>query len=354
MYDFYSTLTLRRLLVLLALSLTLAVLFIISLSLGTATLKLNEALNVLYAIFNPEVSVNPLIANIVFNIRLPRVLIAIIAGASFGVAGTVLQTILRNPLASPYTMGVSASSAFGAAVAIILGAGIVGWHGTYMIYTNPYAIVVNAFFFAMVCVALISALAFYIGASPGTIVLSGIAVTYLFSAATSLLQYFGTTEQVAALVFWIFGDLGKANWLDVEITLVVFIASTSTLIVLSKNLDAIIVGDDVALTLGVNVKTTRIIVLVLAALLTATPTAFTGTIGFIGLLAPHISRFIIGSSHRYLIPSSALTGAILLLAADTTSRTILSPLILPVGILTAFMGTPLFLYLLFSRGKGYW
>ncbi len=354
MDDIYSTLTVKRVLVLFALSVILLVLFIASLSLGTATLELSKALSVLHTIFNPEVRVNSLIANIVFNIRLPRILMAIIAGASFGIAGVVLQTVLRNPLASPYTIGVSSSSAFGAAVAIILGAGIVGWHGTYIIHTNPYAIVVNAFLFAMVCVALISALAFCIGASPGTIVLSGIAVTYLFSAATSLLQYFGTTEQVAALVFWIFGDLGKANWLDVEITLIVFVISAIMLIALSKNLDAIIVGDDVALTLGVNVKTIRILVLVLAALLTATPTAFVGTIGFIGLLAPHISRFIMGSSHRYLIPSSALTGAILLLAADTTSRTILSPLVLPVGILTAFMGAPLFLYLLFSRGKGYW
>ena len=340
--------------ILLFLSFLLFLLFVFSVSIGTATLSLRGILNVLYLLFNPSANTDPLIANILFTIRLPRVLMAVVAGACFGVAGAVLQTVLRNPLASPYTIGVASASAFGAALAIILGAGIIGWHGTYIIYTNPYVITLNAFIFAIIAVALTAILAFYKGVTPGTIILSGIAVMYIFSALTSLLQYFGTSEQVAAPVFWMFGDLGKAEWLDVELSFIVLSIGVTVLILLSRSLDAVIIGDDVAKSLGVNVKILRTLVLIMAALLTATPIAFIGTIGFIGLLAPHIARFLVGASHKYLVACSALTGSILLLLADTISRTILSPLILPVGIFTAFMGVPLFLYLLFKRGRYYW
>ncbi len=350
---YYRTVS-RRILVLTLLSTILAILFILSLSIGTATLSLGKVLEILSSALNPSIRLDPLVSNIIWSLRLPRILMAIVAGASFGIAGSILQTILRNPLASPYTIGVASSSAFGAALAIILGAGFIGWRGSYIVYYNPYVIVVNAFISAMLCTSLISILAFHRNVTPSAIVLSGIALTYLFSAATSLLQYFGTTEQIAALVFWVFGDLGKADWFDVEATLTVFAASSLLLYALSKNLDAMILGDEVALSLGVNLRAIRILVLLLAALLTATPIAFIGTIGFIGLLAPHIARFLLGPAHRYLIPGSALTGAILLLVADTVSRTIISPLILPVGILTAFMGVPLFLYLLFTRGIRYW
>lgn len=223
-----------------------------------------------------------------------------------------------------------------------------------MVYKNPYFIVFNAFTLSMVCSLIVMALSLYKGASPGTTILAGISMTYLFSALTSLLQYFGTTEQIAAVVFWVFGDLGKAEWFDVAVTASVLFILVPMVFLFSSSYNAVLAGDETAISLGVNIRKLRIMSLAIASLLTATPVSFIGTIGFIGLLAPHIARMVIGSDHRFLIPSALLTGSILLLAADVVSRTIVSPLILPVGIVTAFMGVPLFLYLLLSRGEKYW
>ncbi len=352
----YASLTRRRVAALTGLATLLTLLTITSLSVGTASLTFASAARLLAHLILP-VGAPPVpqdLMRIVVELRLPRVLMGVVTGACFGVAGTLLQSALRNPLASPYTVGVSASAAFGAALAIILGAGVVGWFGEYFIYTNPYAVVANAFVFSVLCAAMVSALALIKGATPGVTILAGISMTYLFSAATSLLQYFGTSQQIAALVFWMFGDLGKAGWLDVEATVAVFAACFTVAMLMSMNYNALMLEDDVAHSLGVNVKRVRAATLAMASLLTATPVAFVGVIGFIGLLAPHIARFLVGADHRYLIPASALTGASLLLGADTLARTVLSPLILPVGVLTAFMGVPLFLHLLLRRGARFW
>ncbi len=328
---------------------------VVSVCVGTASISLSEVVRAIVFPLAPEkLRVDYFAVNIVWNLRLPRVVMAVLAGACFGVAGCILQVVLRNPLASPYTVGVASSAAFGAALAIILGAGITGWWGQVMIYKNPYFIVASAFAMSMVCSLAIMVLSFYKGASPGTTVLAGIAMTYIFSALTSLLQYFGTTEQVAAVVFWTFGNLGKAGWFDIVLTFFALLTLAPVTYFLSSSYNAVLAGDEVAASLGVNVRALRIVSLAMASLLTATPISFVGTIGFIGLLAPHIARMTIGSDHRFLIPSSLLTGSILLLAADTIARIIVSPLILPVGIVTAFMGVPLFLYLLLTRREKYW
>ena len=352
----YFGLIRRRKLFLLFLTLVLLILIITSLSVGTASLNFIEATKLLARLVLPigAPEVSKTLLDIVVKIRLPRVLMGVVTGACFGIAGALLQTVLRNPLASPYTVGVSASAAFGAALAIILGAGVVGWWGEYIFYTNPYAVVANAFTFSMLCAALVATLALIKGATPGVTVLAGISMTYLFSAATSLLQYFGTSQQIAALVFWIFGDLGKACWPDVEITTAVLITCALVALLLSRDYNVLILKDEVARSLGINVRRLRAVTLAMASLLTATPVSFVGAIGFVGLLAPHIARFLIGSDHRYLIPASALVGASLLLCADTVARTIVSPLVLPVGVLTAFMGVPLFLHLLLKRGAKFW
>ena len=350
----YRGLIKRRSIVMVSLVIMLLLLTLFSISIGSMSLSLGKVVEVLTLIFlSSSRRMDPSLVRIIINLRLPRIIMAIIAGACLGVAGTILQITLRNPLASPYTIGVTSSAAFGAALAIILGAGVIGWMGKNIIYTNPYVVVFNAFTFSAMCSIIVAFLSLYKGTSPSATILAGIAMTYLFSAATSLLQYFGTTEQIAALVFWVFGDLGKAEWLDVSITSCIFLITLPLIMWLTGDYNALISSDEVAESLGVNVKTVRIISLIMASLLTATPIAFVGTISFIGLLAPHIARLIIGSDHRYLVPTSALIGAILLLAADTAGRTVLSPLILPVGILTAFMGVPLFLYLLLKRREGY-
>jgi len=354
-YEEYEGLIKKRKLFLTLLTLILFILIITSISLGSASISLTDALKVIFSpLFPGSSNLNPLMENIIWNLRLPRVIMAVLTGACFGVAGCILQVILRNPLASPYTIGVASSAAFGAALAIILGAGIMGWWGRVMVYINPYLIVLNAFSFSMICSLTIMLLSLYKGVSPGTTILAGIAMTYLFSALTSLLQYFGTTEQIAAVVFWTFGDLGKAEWFDVGLTALTLLILTPIVMIFSSSYNAILAGDEVAKSLGVNTKILRLSSLAIASLLTAVPVAFVGTIGFIGLLAPHIARLTIGSDHRFLIPSSILMGSILLLAADTVARTIASPLILPVGIVTAFMGVPLFLYLLLGRRERYW
>ena len=353
--DYFRSLR-RKYLMLAGLTALLLLLIALSLSLGTASLTLTQSLKVLVNLLMPGSikGLSKTLIDVVIDLRLPRVLMAVVAGASFGIAGALLQTVLKNPLASPYTVGVASSAAFGAALAIILGAGVIGWGGEYITYINPYAVAVNAFLFSMVSAAVVSALALIRGATPGVTILAGVSMTYLFSAATSLLQYFGSSQQIAALVFWMFGDLGKASYPDVWATATVLIASIALTTALSKDYNALLLKDEVVNTLGINVERVRSLTIVIASLLTAVPTAFVGTIGFIGLLAPHIARFLIGADHKYLIPSSALVGASLLLSADTASRTLASPLILPVGVLTAFMGVPLFLYLLFRRGGRFW
>ena len=352
----YLGLLRRRYLIVLALALALIGLIILSLTVGTASLTPGKCVRLLANLIIPGSvrGVSKTLMDVVIDLRLPRVLMALAAGASFGVAGVLLQTTLKNPLASPYTVGIASSAAFGAALAIILGAGMVGWGGEYITYRNPYAVTANAFLFSMISASTVSALALIRGATPGVTILAGISLTYLFAAGTSLLQYFGSSQQIAALVFWMFGDLGKASWPGVEASAAVLIASAAAAVALSRYYNALLLKDEVVSSLGINVRKVRSSTIVMASLLTAVPTAFVGTIGFIGLLAPHIARFLTGADHRYLIPSSALIGASLLLSADTASRTIMSPLILPVGVLTAFMGVPLFLYLLFRRGGRFW
>jgi len=351
----YGGLVKKRFFFIFLLTITLLLLTTVSVCVGTVNISLSEIVKaLLFPLFPGKFRVSSYVVNVVWNIRLPRIVMAILTGACFGVAGCILQVILRNPLASPYTIGVASSAAFGAALAIVLGAGITGWWGHVLVYKNTYLIVANAFAMSMLCSLAIMALSFYRGASPGTTVLAGIAMTYVFSALTSLLQYFGTTEQVAAIVFWTFGNLGKAEWFDAALTLLAISALFPVVYVFSSDYNAILAGDEVAMSLGVNVKVLRIASLAIASLLTAVPVSFVGTIGFIGLLAPHIARMSIGSDHRFLLPSSILTGSILLLIADTIARVIVSPLILPVGIVTAFMGVPLFLYLLLTRGERYW
>ena len=343
----------KRIVFMSSLALGLTVLTAISLSLGSASLSIGNVIHTLLSRFLPGIyDVDTTSYTIIWGIRLPRVMMAVVVGVALAVSGAVLQTILRNPLASPYTLGVSSSAAFGAALSIILGAGITGYRQ--LVFINLPAIVVNAFCFSMLSTFVIFWLSKFKRATASTMVLAGIAMMYLFSAATSLLQYFGTTEQVTAVVFWMFGDLGKADWTNLAIVAAVTVSVIPFLFSLCWDYNALMLGDEVAKSLGVSVERLRLISMVLAALLTAVAVSFLGTIGFIGLLAPHIARMVVGGDHRFLLPSSCLVGAVLLLAADTASRTILSPCTLPVGILTSFLGVPLFIYLLLKGRKEYW
>jgi iron complex transport system permease protein len=282
---------------------------------------------------------------VVWNLRLPRILMGILAGMGLAIAGTMMQGILRNPLASPFTLGISAGAGFGAALAILLGAGIVA---------GEYLIIGNAFFFALIPTFIILGLTRYKRATPEMMVLAGIAMLYIFSAATTFLMYFSEAEAVKEAYFWMVGCLGRASWDNLLPVSIVLACCIIPLMWKSWDINVMGAGDEIAKSLGVNVGRTRIFIMMVASLMTAGIVCFTGTIGFIGLVAPHMCRMVIGGDNRFLIPASGLFGAALLLGADTIARTIIAPVILPVGILTAFMGGPLFLYLIMRRRREFW
>ncbi|MDN5364069.1 MAG: iron complex transport system permease protein [Eubacteriales bacterium] len=285
---------------------------------------------------------------IVWNIRLPRVLAALVAGMALSLAGCVMQNILRNPLASSFTLGISQGAAFGAALAILLlGAGSTGSTAAdAVIINNPYLVSFSAFLGAMASMTVVLALAARRDVSPEAMVLGGVALGSLFSAATVILQYFAQDVQVAAMVFWTFGDVGRASWR--ELTLMAVTTGVAFLYFFFNrwNYNALDGGEETARGLGVEVEKVRLFGMLLASFISAVVVSFLGIIGFIGLVGPHISRRLIGSDHRFLLPSAAVMGGFLLLAADTFGRTVMAPVVLPVGAVTSFMGAPLFLYLL--------
>jgi len=269
------------------------------------------------------------------------------------VSGAVMQSVLRNPLASSYTLGISQGAAFGAALAIIsFGAGVTGSMAVDAVSVlNAWSVAGFAFAGAMLAALTVVGLARFRGATPETMVLAGVALGSLFSAGTVLLQYFAEDTQVAAVVFWTFGDLGRASWRD--IALMGGVTSLGSLYFMWRRWEynALEAGSESAQGLGVNVGRARMTGMFASSLVTAAIVAFLGIIGFIGLVGPHMVRRVLGNDHRFLLPASAAAGALILLASDTVARTIISPVVLPVGAITSFLGAPLFLYLLVGRGR---
>jgi iron complex transport system permease protein len=290
-------------------------------------------------------SITALEQTIVWHLRLPRVMMGVVGGAGLAIAGVVMQGVTRNPLVSPFTIGISPAAAFGASLAIIWGAMALPAGGRYVI-------VGAAFLSAFLCVLLVLFIASLRGISVTTIILTGIALTYLFSALTATVQFVATEEQLAAVVHWTFGTLNRATWDEVGITTLFFAICLPVFFWNAWAYNAMASGgDDTATSLGFHVKRVRVITSLLAVLLTASIVSFTGVIGFVGLVAPHITRLIIGSDHRYLLPLSCCAGAVLLLLADTIGRTLFAPAVLPVGIVVSYLGVPLFVHLIILRRK---
>lgn len=286
---------------------------------------------------------------IVWNIRLPQTLAAIVAGVSLSIAGAAMQTVLRNPLGSPFTLGVSQAAAFGAAVTIVvLGGGSVA--ATTSILGDLPLVSLSAFVWSLVSTAAILLLVSYTKASPETLILTGVALGSLFSASLSVLQYVATDTEVSAIVHWTFGDVGRATWGDLVVMCSVTALASAYFVYTSWNYKALNAGDETALSLGIDVDRLRIRGMVVASLLTSATIAYVGIIGFVGLVVPHIVRKVIGGDEQFLFPASALAGGTLLLLSDTVARVVVAPVVLPVGILTAFLGAPLFLYLVVTGG----
>lgn len=344
--DLYHKFTGKKIGFIILLIIVLLIVSIFAMNSGAIILDPTDIVKTLISIGTEITSV------VVWRIRLPRILAAIIAGAGLALAGCVMQNNLRNALASPSTLGISSAAAFGANVAIILlGAGSAGTAAQPVIVNNPYMVAIFAFAFSMAATMIILLLARLRSFSPESIVLAGVALSSLFGAGTTLIQYFAESVQIAAAVFWTFGDLGRAAWPQVYVLAVVVGLSFIYFMLKRWDYNALDNGPDAAKSLGVNVERTRFGGMLVASIITAVTVSFLGVIGFIGLVAPQMVRRIIGGDHRFLIPISALMGALLLLVSDTFARTIVSPIVLPVGAVTSFLGAPLFLYLLLKGGK---
>jgi len=290
---------------------------------------------------------------VVWSVRMPRIVAAVLAGWGLALAGTVMQSLLRNPLVSPSTLGISHGAAFGAAFAIVVlraGAaqtGALRTGGALLLTIDHLATTaLCAFLGAMLTTGAILALARLRRLTPPAIILAGVALSSLFMSGTILMQYFASEVELASVVFWSFGDVARSNWRELGLVAVCTGAATAACWLWRWDLNALAAGDDAAESLGVPVERIRLAGMVLAALAAAVVTAFHGVIAFLGLLAPHISRRLVGANHTLLLPMSCLVGAILLVGADTAGRCLVGSGTLPVGILTSFMGAPVFLYLL--------
>ncbi len=282
---------------------------------------------------------------VVRNNRLPRICTAIVAGAGLGITGCVLQAVLRNPLASSSTLGVSQGASFGAAFAIIvLQMGAAAGLGTVAIPLCAFA--------GSVSVALvILGLSRFRQISPEGIVLSGVAISAMFTGGTTLMQYFANEIQLNTLVFWTFGSLGNTSWGDVGRMAAVVLCSGVYFVWKRWDFNALLSGEETAVSLGINVRRLTLVNMLLCCLTASVIVSYIGLINFIGLAAPHAVRLAVGNNHVYLLPGSAIAGAALLLLGDLVARMAISPVILPIGAITSFLGGPLFLYLLFKGGK---
>jgi iron complex transport system permease protein len=291
---------------------------------------------------------------IIWGIRMPRIVGGIMSGMALAVSGVVIQSLLRNPLASPYTLGISGSAAFGAAFAVVvLGAGsVTASSGDSTVTGHPYLVAGSAFVWSLVGMSVILALSRYRGATREMIILSGIMISSLFGAGISAMQYFADDVQLSAIVFWSFGDLGRASWDNLGVLGALFVPALLFFGWHVWTYKAMQSGDDHARSLGVKVGRVRLSGLATAALLTAVVVAFYGVIAFVGLVVPHIIRRMIGHDERFLLPASALFGGFFLLLSDTLARTVVAPVVIPVGILTSLFGAPLFLFLLIRGFSG--
>jgi len=293
---------------------------------------------------------------VIWNIRMPRIVAAIVAGWGLAISGMAMQCLLKNPLGSPFTLGISHGAAFGAALAIVvLGGGatqssVVRTTASSLIFIeNLFSVTFFAFLGAMAATLVILALSRMKRLSPASIILAGVALSSLFVSGTILIQYFATEVEIATIVFWTFGDVSRSSWQEISLMTAASVVVTFYFFVNRWNLNALSSGDEVAKGIGVEVERVRLWGMLMAALVAALVTAFHGVIAFLGLLAPHIARRMVGADHRLLIPYSCIVGALLLLLADTMGRILIGSGTLPVGVLTSFMGAPLFLYLL-ARG----
>ncbi|MGK9052556.1 FecCD family ABC transporter permease [Xaviernesmea oryzae] len=320
---------------------------LVGIQIGTSGATLGHVLGTFYAKITatpPTERAALQIQNIIWELRVPRIALAILGGAALAIAGTLFQGLLRNPLVSPYTLGIAPAAAFGASLAIVVFGATAG--------SANIPLVIGALLFSFLNTALVLSLASARNLNATTLILVGIALSQLFGALTACIQYFAQDEVLAAIVRWTWGSVNNSAWYQVLVMFALLALTLPYIRFRSGALNAIaFAGDDSAKSLGVAVSRVRLESIAIAATLTAVTIAFTGIIGFVGLVAPHIARLVVGPNHRFLITFSAIIGALLLVVSDAVGRLVISPGVIPVGIIDALVGAPIFLYLILTRQK---
>ncbi|MPR08043.1 FecCD family ABC transporter permease [Microvirga tunisiensis] len=339
----YRVLVQRKKLVLLALSLVLVLSVIADLGLGPARYTMREV--VLALMGSPDVSLQ--ISVVIWDIRMPVALMAVVVGAALSAAGAQMQTILNNPLASPFTLGISAAASFGASIALVFGIGILPW-------AIDYVVSLNALLMAMATALFIHFMSQKRGVTVETIVLLGITLVFTFNALLALVQYLASEQALSAVVFWTMGSLTRATWPKLAITTIVVAVSLPLFMRRAWALTALRLGEDKAASFGVNVRWLRLETMMIISLLAAVPVAFVGTVGFIGLVGPHIARMLVGEDQRYFLPASVLSGAAILSLTSVVSKSIVPGTIFPIGIITALVGVPFLFSLIMSSRRRSW
>ncbi|MGC3874242.1 FecCD family ABC transporter permease [Halomonas sp. GXIMD04776] len=298
------------------------------------------------ALLTPD-QTSDVLAVVVWEIRLPVALMAVLVGIALALAGAEMQTILNNPLADPFTLGISSAASFGAALAIILGLGVAPVAGSLLVTGN-------AFIFAMFATMSIWGVSRLRGVSVQTMVLMGIAIMFFFNALLGMLQYLASAEALQQLVFWSLGSLAKASWGKVGLILLSLMICIPVFVQARWRLTALRLGDLSASTMGINVARLRLTILLCSSLLAATAVAFVGTIGFVGLVGPHIARLLVGEDQRIFLPMAALCGGLIMSLASILSKTLMPGILLPVGIITALIGLPFFVSLILRSRRELW
>ncbi len=284
-------------------------------------------------------------SDIILELRMPRVLWAVAAGAGFGLTGALMQTVLRNPLASPFTLGISSGANFGVAVAIVSGLGVVG---------DTYSVIACAFMGSLVTSFIIIGISSMKGGTIQILVLSGIGLNYILGASGDMLEYMATPEQLESTRAFSRGELGAFGYQEFLWVAPILAAGILIIIPMILDLNAIVAGDEKANSLGINTGALRIKVMLIISLVVSSIVAFVGPIGFIGLISPHIVRSITGLNHKLYLPGSALVGAVILLLADTLGMNMLGNTVIPVGVMTSFVGVPFFLYFILKERRKFW
>lgn len=335
--ELYNAMIRKRVALSAILLLALFLLVLLNIFIGSSDITMKE---ILIAIFKREGKGHTVM--IVNQIRLPMALMAVAVGAGLGVGGCEIQTILRNPIASPYTLGITNAATFGAAMGLILNLNVINVSETLMITAN-------SFFFALLASSLVYAFSLKPGVGKNGIILFGIALNFLFNAATMVLQYVADDEDLKSMVFWNMGSLLKTTWTKFIIVFCVIVVCFLVFYLNSWKLTAMTLDDTKAQSLGVNTQRIRQMVILLTSILTAFSVCFIGAIGFVGIIAPHIARQFVGEDQRFFLPLSAMLGSFVVSLSFVVSKLVIPGVVLPIGLVTSMIGVPVFLFIIFRK-----